>query len=164
MKNLLKTTTATVLVTTALSIPAFAGTTISVDLWDAGSDMTMVTNMRMMNHMNMMGMDKAPMGIRISEKSVAAGEITFNAVNSSKVLEHEMVVAKLKNDTTELPYKEDSAEVDEDAPNMNLGEISELEPGEKGSLTVTLNPGKYVLFCNIAGHYASGMWTILTVN
>ena len=163
MKHMIKSTAAAILLAGSFSLPALAGTTISVDLWDAGSDMTMVSNMKMMNHMNMMGMDKAPMGIKISEKSVAAGEITFNAINSSKNLEHEMVIAKLADGATSLPYKEGSGRVDENAPNMNLGEISELEPGEKSSLTVNLKPGKYVLYCNVGGHYASGMWTLLTV-
>ena len=39
-----------------------------------------------------------------------------------------------------------------------MGEVSELDPGKSGSLTVTLNPGKYLLICNDPGHYVSGMW------
>jgi uncharacterized cupredoxin-like copper-binding protein len=26
-----------------------------------------------------------------------------------------------------------------------------------------LKPGRYILYCNIPGHYALGMWTLLTV-
>jgi uncharacterized cupredoxin-like copper-binding protein len=26
-----------------------------------------------------------------------------------------------------------------------------------------MQPGTYILYCNIAGHYAMGMWTLLTV-
>lgn len=162
MKHIVKTLTAAAFFAGTLSLPALAGTTISVDLWDAGSNMTMSTNMRMMGGMDMSGM-KAPMGIKLSTAEAAAGEITFNAVNSSKNLEHEMVVAKLVDGMKSLPYKEGRGRVDENAPNMNLGEISELEPGEKSSLKITLEPGKYVLYCNVAGHYASGMWTLLTV-
>ena len=29
--------------------------------------------------------------------------------------------------------------------------------------TLTLNPGRYELLCNIAGHYGSGMYTELDV-
>ncbi len=140
--------------------PAFAGTVISVDLWDAGPDLTMVTNMRIKDHPDL---SKAPMGIKISQATVPAGEVTFKAVNSSKDLEHEMVVGILKDANVGLPYKENSGRVDENQPGINIGEIAELEPGESGSLTVNLKPGTYALYCNVAGHYASGMWTILTV-
>jgi len=140
--------------------PASAGTVISVDLWDAGPDMTMVDNMRIKDHPDL---SKAPMGIKISQSTVPAGEVTFNAINSSKDIEHEMVVGILKDPDKGLPYKTKIGRVDENAPGMNIGEISELEPGETGSLTLNLKPGKYVLYCNVAGHYASGMWTILTV-
>ncbi len=163
MTQLFKKTFSAIMLTGLLSVPAFAGTAISVDLWDAGSDMTMVDNMRMMNHQNMMGMENAPMGIKLSAKTVPAGEITFDTLNSSKNLEHEMVVALLVDGMTALPYKENRGRVDENAPNMNLGEVSELEPGEKSSLTINLKPGRYMLYCNVDGHYASGMWTLLTV-
>jgi uncharacterized cupredoxin-like copper-binding protein len=39
------------------------------------------------------------------------------------------------------------------------GEVSELNPGATGSLTVALKPGRYLLICNVPGHFASGMWT-----
>jgi uncharacterized cupredoxin-like copper-binding protein len=45
----------------------------------------------------------------------------------------------------------------------HLGEVAELDPGAGGSLTLTLPPGKYVLACNLPGHFDSGMWTVLTV-
>jgi len=147
-------------VTMLLAGPALAGTTIAVDLWDAGADMTMVDNMKIDDNPDMAN---APMGIKISQASAPAGEITFNAVNSGKDIEHEMVIATLSDPAKGLAYKANSGRVDENVEGMNLGEIAELEPGETGSLTVTLAPGTYALYCNLAGHYASGMWTILTV-
>ncbi len=41
--------------------------------------------------------------------------------------------------------------------------MPETEPGESGQVTLHLNPGTYILFCNIPGHYAMGMWTLLKV-
>jgi len=41
--------------------------------------------------------------------------------------------------------------------------FSELEPGKWGSLTVTLPPGKYLLICNLPGHYGAGMSTEFAV-
>ena len=63
---------------------------------------------------------------------------------------------------TELPYLVDEKRVDEDATD-HLGEVSELDPGKSGSLTVNLTPGTYVLYCNIPGHFIDSMWTMLTV-
>ena len=148
--------------------PAFAGTTapkdagtvVSVDLWDAGPDLTMVSNMRIKDHPDL---SKAPMGIKISQATVPAGHVTFKVVNSSKDFVHEMVVAILKDPQKGLVYDENTGGVNEDAPGMHLGEVPERDPGQSGSLTLNLKPGKYALYCNVAGHYASGMWTILTV-
>ena len=43
------------------------------------------------------------------------------------------------------------------------GEVSDLNPGTSGTLTVALQPGKYLLICNEAGHFAAGMWTTFEV-
>ncbi len=59
-------------------------------------------------------------------------------------------------------YDETMQKVDEDAAG-HLGEVAELEPGASGSLTLTMKPGTYILYCNIPGHYAAGMWTLFTV-
>ena len=29
--------------------------------------------------------------------------------------------------------------------------------------TLTLKPGKYLLYCNLPGHYIAGMWTVIDV-
>ena len=42
-------------------------------------------------------------------------------------------------------------------------ELGDLEPGNSGTLTLDLKPGKYLLFCNLPGHFASGMYHVLTV-
>lgn len=43
------------------------------------------------------------------------------------------------------------------------GEVSELDPGKGGSLTLSMKPGRYLLVCNISGHYKAGMWAEFTV-
>jgi uncharacterized cupredoxin-like copper-binding protein len=44
-----------------------------------------------------------------------------------------------------------------------LGEVSDLDPGKEGKLTINLKPGEYLLFCNMKGHYQAGMLAHLTV-
>ena len=73
-----------------------------------------------------------------------------------------MIVAPVVSADAPLPYDPVAMRVDEDAAGA-LGEVEEIEPGVSGSLTLRLEPGQYILFCNIAGHYPMGMWTILTV-
>ncbi len=45
-----------------------------------------------------------------------------------------------------------------------LGEVADLEPGKDGTLTVSLPAGKYVLLCNLPGHFAGGMYATLDVS
>lgn len=134
---------------------------VSVALWDAGDNMVMVDNLKISDHADM---SHSPMGIMVSRAAVPAGEVTFDVTNTAKDMQHEMVVAQPADVTKGIVYDADAGEVNEDAPGMNLGEVAELDPGTSGSLTLHLKPGSYVLYCNIAGHYASGMWTVLTVN
>lgn len=144
----------------ALSVcPALAAATVKAELWDKGADMQMMTGMGMSMHGDMMN---ATMGIKLSADSAPAGEITFTATNTSKEVIHEMVLAPVASPDEVLPYDETMQKVDEDAAG-HLGEVAELDPGASGSLTLTMKPGLYILYCNIPGHYASGMWTLFTV-
>lgn len=142
--------------------PAFAATTIKVELWDKGADTDMTQNMGMA----MPDADKkdtAPMGIKLSADRAPAGEVTFDVTNVSADTVHEMIVAPVADVNTPLPYDASMERVDEEAAG-HLGEVSELDPGASGKLTITLKPGKYILYCNIPGHYQSGMWTLFTAN
>ena len=151
---------------TALTVgPALAGgTTVQVSLWDKGGlSMNMMGGTKPMG-MGMMGADMSmvTMGITADVTEVPAGEVTFQVVNESKDMIHEMVLAPVADAATPMPYDADLQRVDEDAAG-HLGEVAELDTGQSGALTLTLKPGTYILYCNIAGHYAAGMWTLLTV-
>ena len=87
--------------------------------------------------------------------SVAAGKVTFVARNKGAV-EHELVVVR---GTAKLPVKNFKA----DENGRDLGEIEDIEPGKTKRLTLTLVAGKYLLLCNIVGHYQLGMRSVLTV-
>ena len=141
--------------------PALAATTVDVTLSDMGDMGTMPTDAGL----GMPGANpaKAMMKVEAATASVPAGEVTFNVTNKSAGTIHEMLVVKLVDAKTQLPYIAAENRVDEDKAG-SLGEVSELDPGKSGTLTLTLTPGQYVLFCNIPGHFAAGMWTVLTVN
>ena len=152
--------TAVLPVVAVSSGPAFAaGTTIEVSLWDKGADMAMAKDLGY----GMGGdMSKATMGIAVSAETAKAGEVAFQVTNASKDTIHEMIVARLKDAEKMLPYKKDEERVNEDEAG-DLGEVSELDPGARGILAITMKPGKYLLYCNIPGHFAAGMWTLFTV-
>ncbi|MBS0535502.1 MAG: hypothetical protein JSR72_15710 [Proteobacteria bacterium] len=105
---------------------------------------------------------KPHMGITIYQHTVKSGSVTFAVTNHSEKTIHEMLVLPIKDTKTALPYLSGENRLNEDKTN-SLGEVSELDPGKSGSLTVKLKPGKYLLACNVPGHYAAGMWTELTV-
>jgi uncharacterized cupredoxin-like copper-binding protein len=140
---------------------AFAATTVKVQLWDKGGTIDLSKNMMMgMGQHGDMAM--APMGIKIDKKTVPHGKVTFKAVNTSKEIIHEMIVAPIKDQNTALAYIDNENRVDEETAG-HLGEVSELDPGKSGALTITLKPGLYILYCNVPGHYGAGMWTTITV-
>lgn len=93
-----------------------------------------------------------------------AGPTTIEAPNEGSV-EHELVVFKTNMDPAKLPT-EASGEVNEEKMDKiaeSAGEIPDVEAGEDKSAQFELTPGRYVIFCNLPGHYASGMYGTLTV-
>jgi uncharacterized cupredoxin-like copper-binding protein len=139
---------------------------VKVSLWDRGPHSLDAFGNGMMRGMGMgMGTKDMPMamlGITAEPGSVKAGRVTFEVTNSSKDMIHEMVVSPVADPSKPLPYDKSLAKVDEDAAG-HLGEVSELSPGQSGSLSLSLKPGTYILYCNVPGHYALGMWTLITV-
>lgn len=143
------------------SLPAFADATIKVQLWDNGTEMDLSKNLGM-GIGSIADMSKAMMGIKIDHARVAPGKVTFDVTNTSNAIVHEMLVAPIKTRETKMPFIEAENRVDEEKAG-HLGEVSELEPGKSGSLTLTLKPGLYVLYCNVPGHFMAGMWAIIEV-
>ena len=135
---------------------ASAATVITVELWDKGGTMDMPGDR--MYAMANADMSKATMGIKVSQANAPAGVVSFKVTNTSKDNVHEMVLFYLADPSQPLPYKADENKVDEGKAGYK-GEVEELDPGKSGTLTVALQPGKYLLACNIAGHFGGGMWT-----
>lgn len=157
IKSLLVALMATALAA-MLPHPALATDIVNVSLTDKGAAMQMPTDLGMGMNTDM---SSATMGITVDKKQVEAGEVTFKVTNDSKEMIHEMLVAPVADTAKPLPYIASDSRVDEEA-SKDLGEVSELDPGKSGSLTITLKPGIYILYCNVAGHYMTGMWTLIT--
>jgi uncharacterized cupredoxin-like copper-binding protein len=90
--------------------------------------------------------------------SVAAGSTTFTLTNVGN-REHEMVVLKTDTPFDQLEINSEGKVSEDDS----VGEVPETPEGESGSFTVDLEPGAYVLVCNIADHYGQGMRAAFTV-
>ena len=104
-----------------------------------------------------------PMTLTATPTSVPAGDVTFTVKNTGTI-DHEMVV--LKTDTAFDQLEVGKTEADKVDESANIGETGDpaLKPGETRSFTITgMTPGKYVLVCNIAKHYAMGMRAPFTV-
>jgi uncharacterized cupredoxin-like copper-binding protein len=98
------------------------------------------------------------MVILASPKSVPEGKVTLTVTNRGTV-EHELVVMRWNGSPRSVPVSHYKA----DEGKRVLGEVPELAPGKTGKVTLTLRSGKYVLICNVPGHYMLGMATPLTV-
>ena len=134
---------------------------VTVTLTDNGETLDLSKNMGMAPG-TQMDMSKAPMGIKIKPSMVPQGKVVFKVTNSSKSTIHEMLVAPISSASAALPYIENENRADEKQTH-DLGEVSELDPGKSGELTVDMKTGTYILFCNVPGHLGAGMWTTITV-
>lgn len=98
-------------------------------------------------------------GISLEEASTPAGSVTFDITNDGPST-HELVVFKTDLAADALPV--DGSTVTEDGLDL-VDEVEDIAPGVGTTLTVDLQPGSYVVVCNIEGHYGAGMHAPLTV-
>ena len=131
--------TTTTLVVASLGLAAFIGPSTS-DARSAASTASTVT-------------------VRLKEwkvvpsvASVRAGKITFVARNVGQ-LDHNLVVLRTKLAPGKLPVVGASAE-----EVGRVGKTPVFSPRQTRRLALTLKAGKYVLICNVPGHYKAGMF------
>ena len=84
--------------------------------------------------------------------SSKAGSITFVVHNKGK-LSHEFIVVKTNLAPGKLPVKGAVAKL-----TGVKGKIKQFKPGTTKRLTLNLKAGKYVLLCNLPGHYKAGQY------
>lgn len=89
----------------------------------------------------------------------AAGSVTFTAQNDGAVA-HELTVIKTDLAVGALPIA--AAKVDEGAVDV-IGNTPDIDGGDSEDLTVDLEAGRYVLVCQVPGHYGLGMRAEFTV-
>jgi uncharacterized cupredoxin-like copper-binding protein len=107
-----------------------------------------------------------------SVASVPAGTVTFVVKNTGPDDVHEMVVVRTDLDADALPVDKDGKAAEEGTGITSIGETGDIAVGETKEASFELQPGKYVLICNIVqtepdgsleSHYKVGMRTAFTV-
>jgi hypothetical protein len=103
--------------------------------------------------------------------SAETGDVTFVADNAGGEA-HELVIVK-GDDPAALPVDDTGKVVEDELPEgAFIGEIEEFEAGSTEEATFALEPGSYILFCNIAeeesdgsfeSHFQEGMVTTFDV-
>jgi uncharacterized cupredoxin-like copper-binding protein len=93
-------------------------------------------------------------GITLDQSTASAGTVVFDVKNAGTIV-HEFVVIKTDVAPDKLPAS--AGEPGQMLEDGSVGEVEDVNVGESKQLSIKLEPGKYVLICNLAGHYALGM-------
>ena len=93
--------------------------------------------------------------------TVPAGRVTFDIKNRGQIA-HDFYVIKTDLAPDALPY--DSAAYQARLSGLNVVKYQPpITAGTSAQVTVDLSSGRYVLICNIVGHYQAGSSTAFTV-
>ena len=140
--------------TTRCTAPTLPGTTVDVQVTDAGDSMMGQTPMRAT--------------LWATPTIVPARTVSFVVANTGALV-HELVILPLPADGPGTRPTGSDGKIDE---SRTLGEASRscgagtgdgISPGSTAWTTVTLKPGRYELVCDQPWHYAAGMFDVLTV-
>lgn len=101
-------------------------------------------------------------GIALSSDTVTSGKVTFVVKNNATDQTHELLVAQTDHPHDQIPVEANATEFSEDRLTI-IGEVEDIDSGAIKRLTLDLPPGRYVLVCNLPGHYQGGMHTEFTV-
>ena len=106
--------------------------------------------------------------IRVSERDfrivvtpghIPAGEAELVVTNNGPDT-HELIVVRSRR--SQLPLRLDGLTVDEEALHA-VATVEGVDPKRVGRVRLHLAPGRYELFCNMAGHFMAGMHGDLVV-
>jgi uncharacterized cupredoxin-like copper-binding protein len=148
----------------ACAVPGLPGSVVVATVADMGSMMGpgMMGGGGMMGS-PMMGM----MRLSLDPAVVRAGTVSL-LVRNLGARDHEVVVLPLaagqsvgwRNINSDNRIDE-AGSLGEVSSSCGSGEDEGVAPGSVGWTTLTLAPGRYELVCNLAGHYAAGMYAEL---
>jgi uncharacterized cupredoxin-like copper-binding protein len=98
--------------------------------------------------------------IKPNASTVAHGKIKL-AITNAGPTDHELLIFKTDLPDDKLPLSADQQQVNEDAVPKVFDTETDLPAGSHRQVSVTLPPGRYVLVCNLPGHYLDGMHTTI---
>ena len=102
--------------------------------------------------------------IAVTPGTASTGKVTFKITNAGPTA-HEFVVFKTDLDQTALPLSTDGTEINEDGAGIqHIDEREDIAKDAAATLSVSLQPGKYVFVCNLPTHYKLGMHVPFTVS
>jgi uncharacterized cupredoxin-like copper-binding protein len=94
-------------------------------------------------------------------RQLAAGKVELQVTNAGPDT-HELLLVHAN--ARPLPLRADNLTVDEQRLKPRLiGTLEDVRPGTRRTWKLVLPPGRYVLFCNMSGHYLGGMHRIVVV-
>ena len=99
--------------------------------------------------------------VELDGASAPAGTVTFSVTNDG-VIVHDFLVIQTELDPGALPVDDETFAVVEAELNVVASSVN-VEAGESAEVAADLEPGSYVLLCNIPTHYEAGMVTAFTV-
>jgi uncharacterized cupredoxin-like copper-binding protein len=99
--------------------------------------------------------------IRAQRYDLPAGKVDLSVKNDGPEA-HELIV--VRETDSGMPMRKDGLTVDEDAiEKQTLGALEPGQPGGERHLQLHLARGRYLLLCNMSGHYLGGMHAELVV-
>lgn len=145
----------------ACTAPALPGAVVDVRLINMGGPM--------MRGGSMGGGMGGTMRVVADRSSVPAGTVSLRVANVGSLV-HELVVLPLdagarvgERSVGADGRVEETGSVGEVSRSCGGGSGDGIAPGALGWVTLQLPAGDYELVCNLAGHYAAGMYTVLHV-
>lgn len=165
--------------TTATNTPAMTAEatmagdeTMAADTPMADETMDGMANQTPIGTPTMIGATLTDYKITLDSDSAPAGSSVVFDISNIGGTDHEFHVAKTDLAPADLPTLADGSFDDEASGTTTMGHIGDIARDEEQTLTVNLEPGHYVILCNVVqtapsgtptSHFAQGMYTEFTV-
>ena len=101
----------------------------------------------------------SPYSIVITPGTFQAGTILFGIRNAG-AMPHQFDLIKTELAADKIPIDSATAKAKEDGL---VKQVLNIQPGKVATVSADLQPGHYVIICNVAGHYQLGMHVDFTV-